>query len=72
MIYRGPCFLFYPLSRHSVSKLDRRRIGRLRKRDKLLPGEGVKGADEEPNHTTARKPGPLQIIQYSLIQHPSQ
>jgi hypothetical protein len=22
---------------------------------------------EEPNHTTARKPGPLGIIQYSLL-----
>jgi hypothetical protein len=22
---------------------------------------------EEPNHTTARKPGPLKIIQYSLL-----
>jgi hypothetical protein len=22
---------------------------------------------EEPNHTTARKPGPLYIIQYSLV-----
>ena len=32
-------------------------------------GEGV---GEEPNHTTARKPGPLQIIQYSLIESKQQ
>ncbi len=25
----------------------------------------MRGAREEPNHTTARKPGPLYIIQYS-------
>jgi hypothetical protein len=31
----------------------------------LLTG-GIDGVGEEPNHTTARKPGPLQIIQYSL------
>ncbi len=38
------------------SKLDRRHTGRLRKRDSLLTGEG---AGVEPNHTTARKLGPL-------------
>ncbi len=38
------------------SKLDRRHTGRLRKRDNMLRGEGV---GEEPNYTTARKPGPL-------------
>ncbi len=26
-----------------------------------------RGGDKEPNHTTARKPGPLLIIQYSLV-----
>ncbi len=25
------------------------------------------GDGEEPNHTTAKKPGPLYIIQYSLV-----
>ncbi len=36
-------------------------------RDTLLTVEGGgKGVGEEPNHTTARKPGPLQIVQYSL------
>jgi hypothetical protein len=49
-----------------VSKLDRRYTGRLRKRDNVLTGEGVKGVGEEPNHTTARKPRPLKSIQYSL------
>jgi hypothetical protein len=46
-----------PLSRQY--KLDRRHIGRLRKRDNLLTGEGGEGAGVEPNHTTARKIGPL-------------
>ncbi len=41
-------------SRSSVSKLDGRYTGRLRKRDNLLTGEGG-----EPNHRTARNPGPL-------------
>jgi hypothetical protein len=30
-------------------------------------GGGGKGAGEEPNRTTARKLGPLYIIQYSLF-----
>ncbi len=43
-----------------VSKLDRRYMGRLRKRDNLLTGgERGKGVEEEPNHTTARKAGPI-------------
>jgi hypothetical protein len=42
-----------------VSKLDRRNSEKLRKRDHLLTGEGVKGVGEELNHTTARKPCPL-------------
>ncbi len=37
-------------------KLVRRNTGRLMKRDNLLTGEG---GGQEPNHTTARKPGPL-------------
>ncbi len=41
-----------------VSKLDRWHTGRLRKRDKFLTGVR-EGKGEEPNHTTARKPGPL-------------
>jgi hypothetical protein len=50
-----------------VSKLDRRHTGRLRKGDNLLTGGGGGGRmGEEPNHTTERKPGPLQIIQYFL------
>jgi hypothetical protein len=41
--------------------------GNLRKRDNLLPEEeGGMGLGEEPNHATARKPGLLYIIQYSL------
>ncbi len=30
-------------------------------------GMGWGGVSEEPNHTTERKPGPLLIIQYSLL-----
>jgi hypothetical protein len=54
MIYRGPGFLYdvhgsaprppppVPLS---VTKLDQRHTGRLRKRDNLLTGEGGRGAE---------------------------
>ncbi len=42
-----------------VSNLDGRHTGRLRKRDNLMTGELGKGTMEEPNHMTARKPGPL-------------
>jgi hypothetical protein len=35
-------------------------VSKLRKTDNLLGGGGgVKGVGEEPNRTTARKPGPL-------------
>ncbi len=40
-------------------------------RTNVLTGEGERGS-EEPNHTTARKPGPLLIIQYSLLSAPDQ
>jgi hypothetical protein len=46
-------------TRSPVSKLDRRHIGRLRKRDNLLTEKRGRGVREEPKHTTARKPGPL-------------
>jgi hypothetical protein len=35
-------------------------------RSSLLMGEGGGGRGEEPNHMTARKPGLLEIIEYSL------
>jgi hypothetical protein len=55
MIYRGPGFLAVSLSQSScVSPVE------------LTDGRGGEEEDEEANHTTARKPGPLQIIQYSL------
>jgi hypothetical protein len=38
-----------------VSKLDRRRTGRLRKRDNLQTEEG-EGVGEEPNNSIAGKP----------------
>ncbi len=72
LIYKGlgfPAVVWYgssPISTPSPAcKLDRRIAGRLRKRDNLLIG---KGGGEEPNHSTARKHGPLEIIQYSLAQ----
>jgi hypothetical protein len=55
-----------PPSPSPGSKLDRRHTGRLRKRDNLQTGEG-EGMGEEPNHATAKKPGPLYIIQYFLV-----
>ncbi len=72
-MYRGPGLLAVVWFGSSpspppspVSKLDRRHTGRLRKKDNLLTEEGGGGAGEGPNHTTAWKPGPLEIIQYSL------
>jgi hypothetical protein len=44
---------------------------RERERDKLLKGEGKKGVDEEPNHRTKRKPGPLEILSASTLPPPS-
>jgi hypothetical protein len=35
-----------------------------------LMGEGQKRVGEKHNHSTARKPGPLLIIQYSLAWNP--
>ncbi len=50
-----------------VSKLDRRRTGRVRKRNNLLTGEGGgEWREGAKSLTTARKPGPLLFIQYSL------
>jgi hypothetical protein len=69
MIYRGPDFLAVekfarpPLPPSPVSKLNRRHTGRLRKRDKLPTGELGNWVRKEPNLTTTRKPGPLEIIQ---------
>ena len=48
-----------PYPHFPVSELDRLHIGRMRKRDNLLMGEGEEGMGEEPNHTTARESGPL-------------
>ncbi len=61
MIYRVPGFIavelelleLAPPPPSPVSKLDRRNTGRLRKKDKLLTGEG--GVGEEPNHHTRRE-----------------
>jgi hypothetical protein len=37
------------------------------RRSGLLKGEGER-VGKEPNHTTARKPGPVCIIQYSKVE----
>ncbi len=50
----------HPLPRKKGSSTDL-----LRKRGNLLTGEGEQ-VGEETNHTTARNPGPLWIIRYSL------
>ncbi len=73
MIYRGTGFLAVvwfgssstPSHPSPFDKLDRRLTGRLRKRDNLMMGDG-EWEWARPNHTTARKPGPLKIIQYSM------
>jgi hypothetical protein len=56
----------------SLTKLYRRHTGRLRKERQLADGRVGEGVGEEPTHTTAINPGPLQIIQYSLTYIPSQ
>ncbi len=56
----------HPLPPLPVSKRYRRHTGRLRKRDNLPSERGGEGMGEQPFHTTARKPGPLLIVQNSL------
>jgi hypothetical protein len=36
------------------------------KERQVADSRGMERAGEEPNHTTTRKPGPLQLIQYTL------
>ncbi len=74
MIYRGPGFLavvhiirllaMHPLSSLSLQQVVSLSQSSLCRRSSLLSGD----VGEEPNHTTARKPDPLQIIQYSLLR----
>jgi hypothetical protein len=52
-----------------VSKLERRDRGRVRMRCNLLTGDGGRWVGVGPNNTTARKPGHLLIIQYSLLNY---
>jgi hypothetical protein len=65
MIYRGPGFFAVVLFDSSPPVLHVSSTGEDRKRDNLLTEEGG-GVGEEPNHKSARKLGPLYIIQYSL------
>jgi hypothetical protein len=71
MIYRGHrlsrghmIWLLYHAPPFLVSKLDHATQRKSAKERQVAAGRGEVG--EEPNHTTARKPGPLEIIQYSL------
>jgi hypothetical protein len=67
MIYRGPGFLavvWFALP-SVASRLDRRHTKRWEREETTCWREG-EGMDEEPNHTTVRKPGLLLVIQYSL------
>ncbi len=64
MIYRTPGFGSTltpspPLSRQQARRATHRKIEKERQH-----ADGSGG--EEPNHTTARKPGPLHTIQYSV------
>ncbi len=76
MIYRGPGFLAVARfgSSTTPSPLSRRKVVSLSQSSCVSPvvlthGKGGwEKVGEEPNHTTARKPGLLSIIQYSLMQ----
>ncbi len=63
MIYKGPGFLAVVLFGSSlpspIGKHDQLHTGSPRKGDNVLTGEERDGVREEPNHTTARNPGPL-------------
>ncbi len=77
MINRGPGFLavvIWPFSRPLLTPSpSRQQVVSLSQSscvssDELTDGRGGGGVSgEEPNHTTARKSGPLYIIQYSLL-----
>jgi hypothetical protein len=49
-----------------VSKLYYAATHRKTEEERQLPDWRLEGRGKEPNHTTARKSGPLYIIQYSL------
>ncbi len=51
----------------AVSKLDRRHT--VRPWEATCWQESGEGVEEEPNHTTPRKPGYLLIMQYFLLRH---
>jgi hypothetical protein len=74
MMYRGPGFLaVYDSAPRPHPPPSCQQVVSLSQSSCVSPvelnngGEEGKGrVDEEPNHTTAKKPGPLLIIQYSL------
>ncbi len=66
----SPSYDLAPPHPSTVSKLDRRHTGSLRKRDNFLMVERGRGLGRRQNHTTAaRNSPPLQSIQYSVM-HP--
>ncbi len=76
MIYRGPGFLATViwLARPPPPALPppREQVVSLSQPSSLLPCRACwhyrgEWAGEEPNHTTARRPGPLKITQYFLV-----
>ncbi len=72
IIYRWPGFLAIVWFGSSPTPLSSQQVVSLSQSSCVSPVEikcrrgGGGGAGEEPNHTTAKKPGPLYIIQYSL------
>ncbi len=79
MIYRGSgslAVVYNNALNTSPSPLSRQQVVSLSPLSCVSPGEicdrsrlreRLGGMVEEPNHTTARKPGPLQINQCSLV-----
>jgi hypothetical protein len=67
--YRGPGFLAVVIFRSTPtpSPLSRQKAGpathrKTEKERQLVDGRGRKRVGVEPNHTTARKPGPLKLL----------
>ncbi len=68
MIYRGPglSFLHAPSSHLPPASCFSFLVFHVCRPSISLTRNGQEEGGEEPNHTTARKPGPLYIIKYSL------
>ncbi len=73
MIYRGTGFLAVAVGWYGSSPIQARpeTHSRNEKERQLADERKGKGVDVEPNYSTARKHGPLYIIQYSLLRSDS-